>query len=229
MRSALDRGVTALGESGAREVIGAYGFRGPKTLRAGSASEAEGAAEQIGFPVVLKIVAPEILHKSDIGGVRLGLASRDEVRRAYAEMIARASTAVPHARIEGVMVQEQVRGGREVIVGMARDPQFGPLLMFGLGGIYVEVLKDVTFRIAPLAGSEAEAMIREVRAFPILQGVRGEAPADVAALVEDILRLSQLVTDFPEIAEIDINPLFVKPKGEGTVALDARIRLASTE
>lgn len=229
VRSALDRGVTALGESGAREVIGAYGFRGPKTLRAGSASEAEGAAEQIGFPVVLKIVAPEILHKSDIGGVRLGLASRDEVRRAYAEMIARASTAVPHARIEGVMVQEQVRGGREVIVGMARDPQFGPLLMFGLGGIYVEALKDVTFRIAPLAGAEAEAMIQEVRAFPILQGVRGEAPADVAALVEDILRLSQLVTDFPEIAEIDINPLFVKPKGEGTVALDARIRLASTE
>ena len=225
VRSALDRGVTALGESGAREVIGAYGFRGPKTLRAGSASEAEDAAEQIGFPVVLKIVAPDILHKSDIGGVRLGLASRDEVRRAYAEMVARASTAVPHARIEGVLVQEQVTGGREVILGMARDPQFGPLLMFGLGGIYVEVLKDVTFRIAPLAGPEAEAMIREVRAFPILQGVRGEAPADLAALVEDILRLSQLVTDFAEIAEIDINPLLVRPEGGGTVALDARIRL----
>ncbi|HZY31380.1 MAG TPA: acetate--CoA ligase family protein, partial [Candidatus Methylomirabilis sp.] len=162
------------------------------------------------------------------GGVRLGLASRDEVRRAYAEMVALASTAVPRARIEGVLVQEQVTGGREVILGMARDPQFGPLLMFGLGGIYVEVLKDVTFRIAPLARAEAQAMIREVRAFPILQGVRGEAPADLAALVEDILRLSQLVTDFPEIVEIDINPLFVKPAGEGTVALDARIRLAGS-
>jgi len=113
-----------------------------------------------------------------------------------------------------------------VILGMARDPQFGPLLMFGLGGIYVEALKDVTFRIAPLAGAEAEAMIREVRAFPILQGVRGEVPADLAALVQDILRLSQLVTDFPEISEIDINPLIVKPAGEGTVAVDARIRLA---
>ena len=113
-----------------------------------------------------------------------------------------------------------------MILGMARDPQFGPLLMFGLGGIYVEVLKDVAFRIAPLAGAEAEAMIREVRAFPILQGVRGEVPADLAALVQDILRLSQLVTDFPEISEIDINPLIVKPAGEGTVAVDARIRLA---
>ena len=129
--------------------------------------------------------------------------------------------------IEGVLVQEQVMGGREVILGMARDRQFGRLLIFGLGGIYVEALKDVTFRIAPLARAEAAAMIREVHAFPILQGLRGESPADLAALVEDILRLrlSQLVTNFPEIAEIDINPLLVRPKGEGTVALDARIKL----
>jgi acetyltransferase len=175
---------------------------------------------------VLKIISPQILHKSDVGGVRIGLPSREAVRDAYAEMVARAGTAQPQARIEGVLVQEQVTGGREVILGMARDPQFGPLLMFGLGGIYVEALKDVTFRIAPLAREEAEAMIREVRAFPILQGLRGEAPADLGALVRDILRLSQLVTDFPEISEIDINPLFVRPAGEGTVALDARIRLA---
>jgi acetyltransferase len=196
---------------------------------ASSASKASDAAGRIGYPVVLKIVSPQILHKSDVGGVRVGLASKEAVHEAYAQMVARAGAAAPHARIEGVLVQEQVTGGREVILGMARDPQFGPLLMFGLGGIYVEALKDVTFRIAPLARAEAEAMMREVRAFPILQGVRGEAPADLAALVEDILRLSQLVSDFPEIAEIDINPLFVKPAGEGTVALDARIRLASTE
>jgi len=229
VKRAFDRGVTTLGESEAREVIAAYGFRGPKSVRASSASEALDAAGRIGYPVVLKIVSPQILHKSDVGGVRVGLASKEAIHEAYAQMVARAGAAAPHARIEGVLVQEQVTGGREVILGMARDPQFGPLLMFGLGGIYVEALKDVTFRIAPLARAEAEAMMREVRAFPILQGVRGEAPADLAALVEDILRLSQLVSDFPEIAEIDINPLFVKPEGEGTVALDARIRLASTE
>ena len=224
--SAADRGIDALAESEAREVIAAYGFRGPRSACASSASEASDAAEQIGYPVVLKIISPQILHKSDVGGVRVGLANREAIHEAYAQMVARAGAAAPHASIGGVLAQEQVTGGREVILGMARDPQFGPLLMFGLGGIYVEVLKDVAFRIAPLAGAEAEAMIREVRAFPILQGVRGEAPADLAALVQDILRLSQLVTDFPEISEIDINPLFVKPAGEGTVALDARIRLA---
>lgn len=229
LRGALARGATTLGESGARDVIAAYGFRGPKTLRAGGTSEAAEAAERIGFPVVLKIVAPEILHKSDVGGVRLGLTSQDAVRDAYAQMVARVATAVPQARIEGVLVQEQVTEGREVILGMARDPQFGPLLMFGLGGIYVEALKDVTFRIAPLTRADAETMVREIRAFPILQGVRGQPPADLAALVEDILRLSQLVGDMPEIAEIDINPLLVRAEGRGTVALDARIRLVSKD
>lgn len=225
LRDTLARGVTTLGEAGAREVIAAYGFRGPKTLRAGSASEAAEAAERIGFPIVLKIVAKGVLHKSDVGGVRLGLDSRQAVVEAYAQMLERVTRAVPQARIEGVLVQEQVTGGREIILGMARDPQFGPLLMFGLGGIYVETLKDVTFRIAPLTRADAEAMIREVRAFPILQGVRGEPPADLGALVQDILRLSQLVSDIPEIAEIDINPLLVSAEGRGTVALDTRIRL----
>ena len=225
LHDTLARGATTLGESGAREVIAAYGFRGPKTLRAGSAPEAAEAAERIGFPVVLKIVAKGVLHKSDVGGVRLGLESRQAVVEAYAQMLERVTRAVPQVRIEGVLVQEQVTGGREIILGMARDPQFGPLLMFGLGGIYVEALKDVTFRIAPLTRADAEAMIREVRAFPILQGVRGEPPADIGALVQDILRLSQLVSDIPEIAEIDINPLLVSAEGRGTVALDTRIRL----
>jgi acetyl coenzyme A synthetase (ADP forming)-like protein len=229
LQKARDRRVPALGESDAREVLIPYGFRGPKTVLASNASEAADAADQIGYPVVLKIVAPEILHKSEVSGVRLGLLNREAVREAYAQMVARAASVTPHAHIEGVLVQSQMMGGREVILGAARDRQFGPLLMFGLGGIYVEVLKDVTFRIAPLCRAEAEAMVREVRAFPLLQGVRGEPPADLAALVEDILRLSQLVTDFAEIAEIDINPLLVMPKGEGTMALDARIRLVSSD
>jgi acetyl coenzyme A synthetase (ADP forming)-like protein len=227
LRRALDRGVTTLGESGARDVIETYGFRLPKTLKAASASEAADAADSIGFPVVLKIVAPEILHKTDVGGVRLGLDNREAVRTAFSEMTTRVARAVPSARVEGVMVQEQVQGGREVILGMSRDSQFGPLLMFGLGGIYVEALKDVAFRIAPVTREDAEAMIREIRAFPILEGVRGQAAADLAALVEDILRLSQLVSDIPEIAEIDINPFLVMPQGKGTIALDARIRLAA--
>jgi acetyltransferase len=218
-------GLSAIGESEARAVLDVYGFRGPKTLRAGSADRAAEAAAEIGFPVVLKIASADILHKSEVGGVRLGLTSMNEVRRAYGQMVEQAAEAVPSARIDGVLIQEQVRGGREVILGMARDPQFGPLLMFGLGGIYVEALKDVTFRVAPLTRADAEAMIREVRAFPILQGLRGEPAADLTALVDDILRLSRLVTDIPEIAELDINPLVVKVEGAGTVALDARIRL----
>jgi acetyltransferase len=222
---ARERGLRALGESDARALFDTYGFRGPKTLRAGSPDMAAWAAEEIGFPVVMKIAAPGLLHKSDVGGVRLGLMSPEEVRRAYREMTEQVAEAVPSARIEGVLIQEQVPGGREVILGMAKDPQFGPLLMFGLGGIYVEALKDVTFRIAPLTRTDADAMIREVRAFPILQGLRGEPAADLAALVDDILRLSKLVTDVPEIAELDVNPLIVRAEGAGTVALDVRIGL----
>jgi len=227
LEEAITRGVAMLEESGARGVIAAYGFRGPKTLPAGSRQEAVAAAERIGFPVVMKIVAEGVFHKSDVGGVRVGLNSPDAVQDAYIEMVARVSATVPTARIQGVLIQEQVRGGREVILGMARDPQFGPLVMFGLGGIYVEALRDVAFRVAPLTRADADSMIREIRAFPILQGVRGEPPADLAALAEDLLRLSQLAVDMPAIAEIDINPLIVRPAGKGTVALDARIRLAS--
>lgn len=135
---------------------------------------------------------------------------------------------MPSAEIKGVLLQQMITGGKEVVLGMSRDPQFGPLLMFGLGGIYIEVIKDVTFRIAPVGASDAEEMIREIRSFPLLQGVRGEKPADINALIDAILRLSQLTTDFPEIMEMDINPLIVFPEGGGTMAIDARLTISQT-
>ena len=178
-----------------------------------------------GFPVVMKISSPDILHKSDIGGVKVGVPDASTARDIYELIEYRARKYNPDATVWGVLVQEQVRKGREVLVGVNRDPQFGPLVVFGLGGIYVEVLKDVAFRLAPITREEAREQIREIRTFPLLKGVRGEAPADLAAAEEIILRVSQLVTDFPEIVEMDINPLVIHNQGEGAIVLDARIIL----
>jgi acetyltransferase len=186
-----------------------------------------GLAERIGYPVALKIVSPEILHKTDVGGVRLNCADAEAVAQGFNAIDANVRRLFPTAAIQGIAVQEMVVGGKEVILGMTRDPQFGPLLMFGLGGIYVEVLKDVAFRVAPIGPDEADAMIREIRSFPLLRGVRGEAASDLGAIGEALLRLSQLCVDFPEILELDINPLLVKPEGQGAVAIDARLALAS--
>ena len=133
---------------------------------------------------------------------------------------------MPDAEIKGVLVQQMITGGKELALGMSRDPQFGPLIMFGLGGIYIEILKDITFRIAPIGIEDAKEMIQEIRSFPLLKGTRGEMPVDINAIVDNILWLSQMVTDFPEIVEMDINPLFVLPEGEGTIALDARITIS---
>jgi acyl-CoA synthetase (NDP forming) len=173
----------------------------------------------------MKISSPDILHKSDIGGVKLGIRDPGEARDAYELIEYRARKYSREARIWGVLVQEQVRKGREVLVGVSRDPQFGPLIAFGLGGIYVEALKDVAFRLAPVSRQEAAEQVRSIRAFPILRGVRGEPPADIATAEEIILRVAQLVTDFPEIVEMDINPLVVYNQGEGAIVLDARIIL----
>jgi acetyltransferase len=175
---------------------------------------------------VLKICSPDILHKSDVGGVRVGLTEEIETIHAFRQMMDNVRKRMPNARVEGVLVQKMVKGGKEIILGMTRDPQFGPMLMFGLGGIYVEVLKDVSFRIAPITRPEAEEMIREIRSFRLLRGVRGEPPADFDALVECLLRLSQLVIDFPQIVELDINPLAVFGKDQGAVAIDARMTLS---
>jgi acetyltransferase len=218
-------GRVELGEIEAREVIEAYGMRLPQSRLARSPEEAATLAAEIGFPVVMKISSPDILHKSDIGGVRVGVADPAAARDSYELIEYRARKYSRDATIWGVLVQEQVRKGREVLVGVNRDPQFGPLVVFGLGGIYVEVLKDVAFRLAPITREEAAAQVRAIRTYSLLQGVRGEPPADIAAAEQIILRVSQLVTDFPEIVEMDINPLVVHNQGEGAIVLDARIIL----
>lgn len=185
--------------------------------------EAVAAADRIGYPVVMKIMSSEISHKTDVGGVRTGINDADEVRIVYDSMMHRIHRYVPDARIKGVLIQKMLEGGREVILGMNRDPQFGPVLMFGLGGISVEVLKDVAFRIAPITEKDADDMIKEIRAYPMLLGIRGEEPSDIGAIKETLLRFSKFCTDFPEIAEIDINPLLVFKKG--CAAVDIRLTL----
>jgi acetyltransferase len=174
----------------------------------------------------MKIASPDILHKTDIGGVRLNIRAPDEVRDSFDLLNYRALQFMPEAEIWGVLIQEMVEGCHEVLVGMSHDPQFGPLLAFGLGGIYVEALRDVTFRIAPVARWEAREMLSEIRGYNLLRGVRGERPADLEAIADCILRVSQLVTDFPEIVELDINPLIVCEEGKGAVAVDLRMALS---
>ena len=225
LADALSEGRLSLGEQDARQVIQAYGFRVPGSLLARTVYDAKFAAEKMGYPVVMKIVSPEILHKSDIGGVKVGLADSEEVWQSFHDMTTRAKRLMPEAQLWGVSIQEMVAGGKEVILGMMRDPQFGPLLMFGLGGIYVEVLKDVTFRVGPVDRREAVEMIQGIKSYGLLRGARGEKPVDIDAIVDSVLRLSQLVTDFPQIVELDINPLSVFPKGREPVAVDARLTI----
>lgn len=218
-----------LPEPEAHAVLEAYGFPILRSKMVRDAAEAVAAACEIGFPVVLKIVSPDIVHKVDVGGVRLNLESETEVRDAYAELLQQVTSAKNDVEIWGVLVQEMVRGGKETILGMKRDPHFGALLMFGLGGIYVEVLKDVTFRIAPIRELGAKNMIENIKGIKLLMGYRGEPASDLDAIAESLLRLSQLVTDFPEIEEMDINPLIVLPAGSGARVVDARILIADEQ
>ena len=229
VRKVLDKarseGRVSIGDAEARAILEAYGFPVPPSRLAATPEEAIEAAEEMGYPVVLKVASPDILHKTDVGGVKLNLRSAEDVRDAFDLIVYRATRYVPDARIWGCLVQKMVSGGREVLIGMSRDPQFGPLVAFGLGGIYVEALKDVVFRVAPFSRQEAEEMIREIRAYPLLEGVRGEPPADHEAMIDALCRISQLVTDFPEIVELDINPLMVFDEGRGAMALDMRLVL----
>jgi acetyltransferase len=218
-------GRATAGDAEAREVLEAYGIPLPKTALAKTADEAVAAAESMGYPVVMKIASPDILHKTDIGGVKLNLSSASEVRDAFDLIIYRATRHMPDATIWGCQVQQMIKGGRETIIGVNRDPQFGPLIMFGLGGVYVEAFKDVTFRVAPIDRREANEMIAEIRSYALLRGVRGEKRADMEAIIDTLLRISQLVTDFPEIVELDINPLLVFPQGQGVLGLDMRLGL----
>ncbi len=205
------------------KVLEGYGLPTVPWGLAHSADEAVQAASNIGYPVVLKIMSPDIIHKFDVGGIQLNLSSADEVRQGYETMMRSIAAKQPDARLEGVFVQKMISRGREVLLGMKHDPQFGPVLVFGLGGIYVELLKDVTFRVAPIREYSARHMIQGIRTYKLLEGVRGEPPADVEAIADSILRLSQLAVEQPLIAELDINPLLVMAEGQGAFVADARI------
>jgi acetyl coenzyme A synthetase (ADP forming)-like protein len=220
-------GRLSIGDVEAREIMEACGIPTPRTLLAHDAEGAARLAAQIGFPVAVKIASPDILHKTDVGGVALNVATGDAVRDAFELMTYRASHYMPEAELWGCLVQEMVVGGKEVIAGMNRDPSFGPLMLFGLGGIYVEVLRDVAFRVAPLDRREAREMVGEIQAYNLLRGVRGEGPFDVEALVEALLRLSQLAMEFSEIVELDINPITVLEEGRGVIGIDMRLILGS--
>jgi acetyl coenzyme A synthetase (ADP forming)-like protein len=222
-------GRVTIGDFEARTILDAYGLRIPKSELAETPEEAVEIASQIGYPVVLKIASPDILHKTDVGGVRVGLQSAQDVRDAFELMVYRAQRYVEGARIWGCLVQEMMPKGLEVLVGMNRDPQFGPLVTFALGGIYVEILKDATFRVAPFSKHEAKQMLDEIRAHALLDGVRGNPPVDKEAIIDALLRIGQLVTDFPEIAELDINPLMVFEESQGAIAIDMRLVLSSKE
>ncbi|HEX7024803.1 MAG TPA: acetate--CoA ligase family protein [Gemmatimonadales bacterium] len=224
VEGAVAAGRSRLAEDEALELLAAYGIPVARGELATSAEDAVRRAERMGFPVVLKIVAPAIVHKTEVGGVRVNLDGADEVRRAFDQIMAGARAAQPGAEISGVLVQAMVQQGREMIVGMTRDPTFGPLVMFGLGGILVEVLRDVCFRIAPFGRQEARRMMADIRSARLLDAIRGLAPADRGAIEDVLLRVSQLVTDCPEISELDINPLMAMPSG--AVAADARVMLA---
>ena len=221
LAKARSEGRTLLSEVEAKEVLREAGVPVTITTLATTADEAVTQAEAAGYPVVLKVVSPDISHKSDAGGVKLNLNSADEVRAAYDAIIESCQKHVPGAKITGVAVQHMAPQGTEVIVGMTTDPQFGPVMMFGLGGIMVEVLKDVSFRLVPLEEKDARQMIGEIKGKPILDGVRGQPPADTKALQDAILKVSQFVEQHPEVRELDLNPVFAYP--DGAVAVDARI------
>ncbi len=213
-----------LSEIDAKQMLAKAGLPIVETRLAPDKKRAIEAANQLGYPVVLKVVSPQIAHKSDAGGVKLNLPTPEAVGEAFDSIVAAAKRAAPDATIEGVSVQRMAEPGVEVIVGVTTDPQFGPVLMFGLGGVLVEVLKDVAFRIVPIMPRDAREMVREIQGYPLLQGYRGQPAADVEALEGLLLKLSQFVEEHPEIEELDLNPVFAYPKG--ALAVDARIVIA---
>ena len=215
---------TLLSEVEAKAALGDAGVPVTATSLAQTREEAAAQAEGIGYPVALKVVSPNVAHKSDVGGVVLGLESHEEVAEAYDEIIRSVQAAQPSATIEGISVQEMASPGVEVIVGVTTDPQFGPVMMFGLGGIMVEVLGDVAFRLAPRGEGDARDMIDEIQGRQVLDGVRGQPPVDIGAIESMLDRVSVFAAEHPEVAELDLNPVIASP--EGAIAVDARIVLA---
>ena len=221
---ARTQGRKILTEVESKQLLEEAGIPTARARLATSRDAAVQAARDIGFPVVLKVVSPQITHKTDVGGVKLNLKSPEEVAAAFDEIMAAARRAAPDAAIDGVSVQQMAPPGIEVIVGVSTDAQFGPVIMFGLGGVLVEVLKDVSFRIIPIAPRDARQMIREIKGFPLLEGYRGQDPADLAALENLLLRVSDFVEQQPEVSELDLNPIFAYK--DGALAVDARIVLS---
>jgi acetyltransferase len=222
---ARTEGRSALKDLEALELMRCYGVPLPRTILAKGPQEAIAAARQIGYPVVMKVSSPKVSHKTEVGGVLLDLRSDAEAFHAFHQLADRARAHGFANALEGVLVQPMVQGGQEVIVGSSRDPQIGPMVMFGLGGVFAEHFKDVNFRIAPLTDVDAREMVRTIKAFPLLQGVRGAPPSDVPFLEEAVLRVSQLVCDFPEVASLDLNPFRVFGEGKRGLAVDARVFL----
>ncbi|HUV78120.1 MAG TPA: acetate--CoA ligase family protein [Desulfobacterales bacterium] len=216
-------------EDEATEILRCYEFPLLESRVVKDPSKLGPVIDELGFPVAMKIVSPDIIHKSDSGGVRLKIKSLEQARKAFEEIIGNVKTFKPDARVEGILVEQMAQSGLEVILGATRDPKFGPMCMFGLGGIFVEALKDVTFRLAPMSELSAENMIRSIKAYTVLKGIRGNPPADIEAIKDCILRLSQMVSDHPEIKELDINPLIVYPEGQGCAVADSRILLSLEE
>jgi len=212
-------------EEEGQEVLRAYGFPLPKSTLAKTENDAGKIAKKIGYPVVMKIASPQIIHKSDAGGVKVNLKNDKEVKAAFKTIVTNAKKYNKKAEIKGVLIVEMIKGGKEMIIGSKLEPGMGPVIMLGMGGIYVEVLKDVTFKLAPVTDKEADDMISSIKMKKILEGVRGEKPSDVKKLSECIQRLSQLVTDFKEIKELDMNPVLVMEQGKGCKILDVRIGL----
>ena len=226
IKACINRGVYEIGEFEAKTIMEAYSFIVPPGTLATSVDEAVRFADEVGYPVAMKISSPDILHKSDVGGVKIGLANAQAVEDAFELMMLRIKRKKPEAQLRGVLVEKMILGGREVILGMKKDPQFGPMLMYGLGGIFVEVLKDVAFGLAPITEDECYKIIESTRSYKLLLGARGQKPVDISLIVSNMQRLSQLVVDFPEIDEVDINPLKVGQTGDNAYVVDARIILS---
>ena len=223
---ARKEGRAVLTEIEAKELLRQAGINVVETRLAVSKEQAVAISQQFGFPVVLKIVSADVVHKTDAGGVKLGLKTTVQVGKAWDEIMKSVKKAFPNAKIEGVSVQPMAKPGVEVIIGMSKDAQFGPVLMFGLGGIFVEIIKDVSFRIVPLLKRDAGEMVREIKGFPLLKGYRGSEPVDIENLENLLLKVSKFVEKTPEIKELDLNPIFAYR--DGAVAVDARVILEKT-
>ncbi|BEP18206.1 acetate--CoA ligase family protein [Pyrofollis japonicus] len=226
IEKALNEGRTKLLEHEALDLVAAYGVPVPGYGLAKTAEEAAKIAEKIGFPVVLKIVSPDIVHKSDVGGVIVGVETVEDTVKAFNQIIENVKKHVPDARIEGVLVQKMApKGAVEVVVGAVRDPVFGPAVMFGLGGVFIEVFRDVSFRVTPFKEQDAYEMIQEVKAYKIIRGYRNIAPRDIDSLVNIIMAVQRIMEENPEISEMDLNPILSYEKGKGALAVDVRIIL----